>query len=364
MNLIKRLNAYLGGDMKKQNSWLINIILCICLMATPLFEVKAEEEKVIESPEEVGLFSDVSQGHWVNEDLLSMVEAGVIVRTLGEAFDPDVAITRADLIRMILRAKGIDAPELLPLAGPRFNDVSMDLDTYYYIEAAYGMAITNGKSKTTFLPDGASTREETIAMILRAMGLENEAKQVNDEADVLLGYNDADQVAGDFRSMVSYAIKQQMITGKRIDGDLYIDPKGITTRAEATTMIARFILPDTKQLEAVEVDQLQVRYHSVLSVEATAYSNQQASLSDYTSIGLFVRQGIVAVDPKIIPYGTHLYIEGYGFGVAGDTGSDMRGKDRIRIDVAFPTVKEALRYGRQYNVNVYILDNRSAFEKN
>jgi 3D (Asp-Asp-Asp) domain-containing protein len=352
--------------MKKQKSWLI-IILCLCFLAASLVEVNAEGEEgegTESSETEVLLFSDVSQGHWVNEDLASMVEAGVIVRKLGESFDPDIAITRADLIRMILRAKGIDAPELLPIAGPRFDDVSMDLDTYHYIEAAYGMAITNGKSKTTFVPNGASTREETIAMILRAMGLENEAKKMNYETDVLLGYNDTDEIAGEFRSMISYAIEHKMITGKLIDGELLIDPKGITTRAEATAMISRFILPDTKQLEAVEVDQLQVRFHTVLSVESTAYSNQQASLSDYTSIGLFVRQGIVAVDPTIIPYGTHLYIEGYGFGVAGDTGSDMRGQDRIRIDVAFPTVAEALVYGRQYNVNVYILDNRSAFEQN
>lgn len=350
-------------NMKKQKSWLL-IIICLCFLVGPLVEANAEggEEEVTESTKTEVLFSDVSQGHWVNEDLLSMVEEGVIVRKLGEAFDPDVAITRADLIRMILRAKGIDAPELLPIAGPRFDDVSIDLDTYHYIEVAYGMAITNGKSKKIFSPNGASTREETIAMILRAMGLENEAKKMNYETDILIGYKDTEMITGEFRSLISYAVKNKMITGKQIDGELLIDPKGITTRAEATSMISRFILPDTKLLEAVEVDQLQVRFHSVLSVESTAYSNQQPSLSDYTSIGLFVRQGIVAVDPTIIPYGTHLYIEGYGFGVAGDTGSDMRGQDRIRIDVAFPTVAEALIYGRQYNVNVYILDNRSAFE--
>lgn len=363
--------------MRKQKSWMI-IIICICFIIAPLLEViaeegeatkPAEEEKdtkpaekgeATEPDEEEVWFSDVAQGHWVNEDLHSMVQAGVIVRQVGDAFDPDIAITRADLIRMILRAKGIDAPELLPIDGPRFDDVSMDLDTYYYIEAAYGMAITNGRSKTTFLPNGSSTREETIAMILRAMGLENEAKQ--NKNDVLQGYNDSNEIVSEFRSMIAYAIDQKMIKGKQIDEDLYIDPKGITTRAEATTMISRFILPDTQQLESVEVDQLQVRYHSVLSVEATAYSNKQASLSDYTSIDLFVRKGIVAVDPKIIPYGTHLYIEGYGFGVAGDTGSAMRDKDRIRIDLAFATVEEALRYGRQYNVNVYILDNRTVFE--
>jgi len=150
-----------------------------------------------------------------------------------------------------------------------------------------------------------------------------------------------------------------MIQGKVTEEDeLLIDPKGLTTRAQAAAMINRFILSETEQLHTAEVDSHTIYYHTMLTVEASAYSNEQPNLSDYTAIGLLVRYGVVAVDPTIIPHGTHLYIEGYGYAVAGDTGGAIKGH---KIDLAFPTVREALQYGRKRNVKVYILDNRIAF---
>jgi 3D (Asp-Asp-Asp) domain-containing protein len=350
-----------------RKNWLLIITSCILLLLTPLLEVKATEdskgdtESNQDEVEENQLFRDVTLEHWVNEDLLKMVEAGVVVRTPGEEFDPDDPITRSDLTRMILRAKGIDTPELLPIVSLSFEDVPKDLETFPYIETAYGMAITNGRGNNTFLPYAASSREETIAMIIRAMGLKHEAEKFHSEK-LLQKFPDHAKIAPYFRTYMAYAIYHQMIRGKQIEAALTLDPKGQTTRAEAATMIARFVLSNTEQLASIEVDQQNVRYHTVFEAEATAYSNAQPELSDYTSTGLFVRKGIVAVDPKVIPYGTHLYIEGYGFAVANDTGSAMRDQEQLRIDLAFPTVEEALQYGRRYNVKVYILDNPSAFE--
>jgi 3D (Asp-Asp-Asp) domain-containing protein len=63
-------------------------------------------------------------------------------------------------------------------------------------------------------------------------------------------------------------------------------------------------------------------------------------------------KGVVAVDPRVIPLGTRLYIEGYGVAVAGDVGSAIKGR---RIDLGFGTYAEAIRWGRR-NVRVQILD--------
>lgn len=59
----------------------------------------------------------------------------------------------------------------------------------------------------------------------------------------------------------------------------------------------------------------------------------------------------IAVDPKIIPYGTKMYIEGYGYALAADTGGAIVGN---KIDVYFDTKNEALNWGVKH-VNVYIL---------
>lgn len=60
---------------------------------------------------------------------------------------------------------------------------------------------------------------------------------------------------------------------------------------------------------------------------------------------------MVAVDPSVIPLGTQLYIEGYGYAVAADTGGAINGN---HIDLAMDSVSEALDFGRQ-QVVVHVL---------
>jgi peptidoglycan DL-endopeptidase CwlO len=74
-----------------------------------------------------------------------------------------------------------------------------------------------------------------------------------------------------------------------------------------------------------------------MTVTATGYS-----LTGTTATGVPVGYGIVAVDPAVIPLGTHMTVPGYGEGVAADTGGSVSGP---RIDLWFPTRAEALAWG-------------------
>lgn len=60
----------------------------------------------------------------------------------------------------------------------------------------------------------------------------------------------------------------------------------------------------------------------------------------------------IAVDPSVIPLGTKVYIEGVGMREAQDTGGAIQGSI---IDVALPTHKDALAFGRKY-AKVYIVE--------
>lgn len=71
-----------------------------------------------------------------------------------------------------------------------------------------------------------------------------------------------------------------------------------------------------------------------------------------TATGVRFAPGIVAVDPRIIPFFTRVWVPGYGFGVAADTGSDIQGH---RVDLGFLTYWEAIQWGRRA-VNVYVLE--------
>ena len=61
---------------------------------------------------------------------------------------------------------------------------------------------------------------------------------------------------------------------------------------------------------------------------------------------------MIAVDPNVIPLGTHVFIPGYGDAVAEDIGGSIHGQ---RIDVAFDTHEEALAFGRR-DLEIIIVD--------
>ncbi len=81
-----------------------------------------------------------------------------------------------------------------------------------------------------------------------------------------------------------------------------------------------------------------------LRVEATAYTSQDPGVGTITATGERLRHGIIAVDPRVIPLGTKLYVPGYGYGIAADTGGAIKGN---KIDLAYESRTEALRFGRR-----------------
>jgi 3D (Asp-Asp-Asp) domain-containing protein len=90
---------------------------------------------------------------------------------------------------------------------------------------------------------------------------------------------------------------------------------------------------------------------SALSMVATAYTASCGGCSGITAIGRPAGHGIVAVDPRVIPLGTHMYIPGYGQAIAGDTGGAIHGN---RIDLGFNSIADAMSFGRR-EVMVYLL---------
>ena len=96
-------------------------------------------------------------------------------------------------------------------------------------------------------------------------------------------------------------------------------------------------------------------YHiaSMMTMVATAYTADSATSepTGYTATGMLARQGVVAVDPAVIPLGTMLFVPGYGIAVAADTGGAIIGD---RIDLCMDSYPDAVDFGRQ-TVHVYVL---------
>jgi 3D (Asp-Asp-Asp) domain-containing protein len=81
----------------------------------------------------------------------------------------------------------------------------------------------------------------------------------------------------------------------------------------------------------------------------TAYDNGTSQGKNktfgVTSSGEKARKGTIAADIRRYPYGTRMYVPGYGWGEVQDTGSAITGD---RIDVFFPKKKDAISWGRKY----------------
>lgn len=111
----------------------------------------------------------------------------------------------------------------------------------------------------------------------------------------------------------------------------------------------RVVIQNSKPVSGESLDLARLKVAKSFTVEATAYTYT----GNRTATGLNPRKGLIAVDPKVIPLGSRVYVDGYGYAVAADTGGAIRGN---KVDVFFPSLHECLDWGRR-PVNLYLLAN-------
>ncbi len=87
-------------------------------------------------------------------------------------------------------------------------------------------------------------------------------------------------------------------------------------------------------------------------VTSTAYTASCNGCSGTTATGVNLHANpnakVIAVDPKVIPLGSKVYVDGYGYAIASDTGGAIKGN---KIDVFFPSNSDAYRWGRKDSKN-------------
>ena len=74
-----------------------------------------------------------------------------------------------------------------------------------------------------------------------------------------------------------------------------------------------------------------------LTVDAYSYC-----YTSRTATGTYPSYGTIAVDPRVIPLGSKIYVPGYGWGTAQDTGGAIKGN---KIDIWFPTQRQCYSWG-------------------
>jgi len=338
-----------------------SVLLTICAIVLPLVflvtmlsqSVLAQNTFVITDGEQV-----IVHTTYASDPAVALDEAGVDAEpdeysaTISEDGVYDITVNRDEYLTVVECGEPIPVlieddtvGELLERAGiPTGEDyeISCDLDAV----PAEGMIIqvdhvvTNEEVYTVEIPFETTTVEDpSLPKGEKKVLAEGVVGQVLCTAKVQ--YHNAEEIS---RQVVSEEIVRETVNevvavgtgksvGKKSDKPLIGDGVIVLSTGEVLT------------------------YTKTDTYRATAYTMYDEGCDHMTATLTPVKWGVVAVDPKVIPYGTRMFIitaDGdfvYGIGTAEDCGGAIKGK---RLDLYMPTLRQAYDFGRQ-DVTVYFL---------
>lgn len=189
-------------------------------------EPKKEEPKF----EQIG-FSDTTT-HWAEKDIDFIANLGLISGTSDTTFSPNLGIDRSTFLMALGRLDGTDRSMY---QSSSFTDVTNTNPAMPHIEWAVKEGVINGMGDGIFAPDMMITREQMAVMMLRYA----KAKGYK-LPETIFGLPFADEA--NISTWAIEAVKAMQKAGimqGRTDGTF--DPKGNLTRAEAATILRRFV---------------------------------------------------------------------------------------------------------------------------
>ena len=277
--------------------------------------------------------------------VLSVVSYGESVESLLERLS--LSLTNEDVVSV-------------PLSSQTFDGLNITISRSVQMEETYVTAIPY---ETTYCYDPALAEGEEVVL----------TPGVNGEllCTATVVYLDGKEVSRTILSenVVTQPVKAVVAVGTYIEQDAPAvepeepQPTQPTTPPATKPSTSNGIKPEFTGTPIISDGQIitptgeVLTYTRVEEFKATAYNNADPGCTIYTAIGTLCRVGAIAVDPKVIPYGTRMYIvtnDGqyvYGIATAEDCGKSIKGN---RVDLYFDTVDECLTFGVR-NCQVYFL---------
>ena len=176
-------------------------------------------------------FTDIN-GHWAKEHILFTVSRGLFSGTSKTTFSPNTTLTRGMFVTALGRLAGIDPADY---KNGKFTDVKSNAYYAPYVNWAASKGIVNGTGATTFAPDNKITREQ-MAVIMK-----NYADKMGYSIPKTLEavtFADNAQISSWAKDAVKTMQQTGVLSGK---ANNLFDPKGNATRAEAATVLHRFV---------------------------------------------------------------------------------------------------------------------------
>ncbi len=128
-------------------------------------------------------FVDVPPNHWAYESAQRLMSKGVLDG--GALLLPQMQVTREMFVKYLVKSLGLE----ITAADVPFTDVSTDSPYFPYVSTAYHNGLTAGVSEDEFGMGQIIPREQSITFLIRAVGMEDEALEM--EEGEMKGYIDS-----------------------------------------------------------------------------------------------------------------------------------------------------------------------------
>ena len=184
-----------------------------------------------------GGFSDVSQDYWAKKEIDYLASKKIVAGFTNGTFKPEQGVTREELAKMITIAKGLS--EYKP-SKQTFKDVSKDMWSYGFIEAAAKAGYISGYTNGKFGPKDPITREQLAVLLIRVLGKQGMA---NDPKLVIATFsNDEKNISSYAKGAMTLAVRPELQLLKW-DDSKNIRPKSTATRAECANSVYMVLKP-------------------------------------------------------------------------------------------------------------------------
>ena len=169
-------------------------------------------------------------GHWAKNEIEYLYDAGIILGKQDNIFAPEDKITRAEFLALIIRALSIDETDY---SGTTFIDVSSD--DWYSTAIETGLKLGLIAEDDFFRPNDPVNREEMVKMIIEAYIIKKEII-ITDEYQS--DYADEADISSWAIEYVNQADYLNLVKGV---GNGRFAPKENATRAQAAVIIKRLL---------------------------------------------------------------------------------------------------------------------------
>ncbi len=194
--------------------------------ATPIAVISTPVSTSRPSDTVISEFNDVTN-HWAKENFKILLEKKIISGYPDKTLKPDLDITRAEAMVMVIKAGGFN---LITGAEPNCSDNSAVPDwAKSFVATGISNKIVSGYEDGSFRPSNKITRSEMVIMILNSF-------KIAPSTDKALSFADSDKVPDWAKGYVKKAVDLGIVKGYN---DNTFGPQKEITRAEATTIIAK-----------------------------------------------------------------------------------------------------------------------------